>query len=175
MKITQASTDRNREEHQFSTSRKSTKITSGNIRKHSRIYVMSPRCSLKLPRSILWSSNFHDFLVLSQNDSGISIFPVKMGTWRWYHRKKRQKLLGLNSGCFIWWSWARDIVVQRGSGTVNRRTPPWGNLAPPADLEESASHHFQLREKSTKTTFDYIYLHDFWCRIRFCYSQDAIL
>ena len=94
MKINRATTDRNSEEHEFSTSRKSTKITSGNIIKHSRIYLMSLRCSLKLPQSIWWSSLFHDFHVLGQHDSGISILPVKMGTWRWYHRKERQKILG---------------------------------------------------------------------------------
>ena len=43
---------------------------------------MSPRCSQKVPRSILWSSIFRDFHVLGQNDSGVSMVPVKMRTWR---------------------------------------------------------------------------------------------
>ena len=43
--------------------------SSGDIREPSRISLVSPRCSLKPPRSILWSSFFHDFHVLGQNGS----------------------------------------------------------------------------------------------------------
>ena len=40
---------------------------------------MSPRCSLKHPPLILWSSIFHDFQVLGQNDSVSQYFPLRYG------------------------------------------------------------------------------------------------
>ena len=45
----------------------------------------------------------------------------------------------------IWWTWSRDITCQRVSGKAKWRNPPWAILRPPpADLEESASHHFSF-------------------------------
>ena len=42
---------------------------------------------------------------------------------------------------FVSWTWAWDIMDQRGVRNTDWRNPPWANLAPPCHLEESASHH----------------------------------
>ena len=42
---------------------------------------------------------------------------------------------------FVWLTWSRNIMNQRGVAPTDRRTPPWANLASPGHREESASHH----------------------------------
>ena len=116
--------------------------SSKSIKNHSRLSLVTPRHHLNDPWLILRKSFFHHFSRFWSKLVRVSLVPVIAREWRWYHRNLRWKSWGSMSRIFHLMNLSQRYHGSKGSLECRQEEPPLGILAPPGDLEESASQFF---------------------------------
>ena len=91
---------------------------------------MTPRHHLIVPWLILWTSIFRDFAHFLKSGPGCQGFPSRYRPGVDTIGKSVENHEDRLPETFIWWTWARDILGQRGSRPTKWRMGSWAIWGP---------------------------------------------